>query len=560
MSNAAVEAKNKGNAAFSAGNFTEAVQHFTEAIKLDSTNHVLYSNRSAAYASLKQYQEALQDANKTVELKADWAKGYSRKGAALHGLQEYEQAIDAFDAGLKLEPTNALLLDGLKAAKRELESVSSNPFGKLFGPDSFGKLAANPLTAPLLKQPDFVAKMNAIQQNPELFNVYMQSDKRLMTALGVLLGMPDLGAAAAAAEPKEPEPSKPVETPKETPKEPEPTPMETEPISDEKRQAEVEKAKGNEAYKKKNFDEAIAHYSKAAELDPENIVYLTNRSAVYFEMGKWDETINDCQQAVERGKFSDYKLKAKALSRIASVYMKQENYAQAVEYLERSLTEDRIPQTLDLLRKTEKLKAEKDKRDYINPELSLQAKERGNELFKQGKFPEAIQQYTEAIARNPQDHTLFSNRAASYTKLGEYQLALKDCDECLRIKPDFVKALIRKGHAYFFMKDYLKALETYDQGLKLEPENQELVESSQRAIKSLNEAETKTNQSGKPDEETIRRAQQDPEIQEILTDPIMRQILEDMQKDPAAAREHLKNPLVMKKIQKLAAAGILQIR
>jgi stress-induced-phosphoprotein 1 len=74
MSDAALEAKNKGNAAFSAGNYQDAVKHFSEAISLDPNNHVLYSNRSAAYASLKQYKEALNDANTTIKLKPDWAK------------------------------------------------------------------------------------------------------------------------------------------------------------------------------------------------------------------------------------------------------------------------------------------------------------------------------------------------------------------------------------------------------------------------------------------------------------------------------------------------------
>jgi stress-induced-phosphoprotein 1 len=41
----------QGNAAFSNGDYTAAIKHFTAAIELDPSNHVLYSNRSAAEAS-----------------------------------------------------------------------------------------------------------------------------------------------------------------------------------------------------------------------------------------------------------------------------------------------------------------------------------------------------------------------------------------------------------------------------------------------------------------------------------------------------------------------------
>lgn len=59
---------------------------FTQAIAVEPENHVLYSNRSGAYASLKKYEEARVDAQRTTDLKPDWAKGWGRKGAALHGI------------------------------------------------------------------------------------------------------------------------------------------------------------------------------------------------------------------------------------------------------------------------------------------------------------------------------------------------------------------------------------------------------------------------------------------------------------------------------------------
>ena len=77
-----VEYKNKGNALFQAGKFEESIEMFSSAIEVNHTNHVLYSNRSGAYASLENYHQALEDAEKCVELNPSWSKGYVRKGLA----------------------------------------------------------------------------------------------------------------------------------------------------------------------------------------------------------------------------------------------------------------------------------------------------------------------------------------------------------------------------------------------------------------------------------------------------------------------------------------------
>jgi len=42
-------------------------------------------------------------------------------------------------------------------------------------------------------------------------------------------------------------------------------------------------------------------YTQAIELDKENMLLYSNRSAVYFEMGKYDESIKEGEQSIEVG-------------------------------------------------------------------------------------------------------------------------------------------------------------------------------------------------------------------------------------------------------------------
>ncbi|KAL3858483.1 hypothetical protein ACJMK2_013072, partial [Sinanodonta woodiana] len=60
--------------AIKSGDFRRAIQAHTEAIALDPCNHILYTNRSAAYAKIQQYNKSLLDARKARELNPKWAK------------------------------------------------------------------------------------------------------------------------------------------------------------------------------------------------------------------------------------------------------------------------------------------------------------------------------------------------------------------------------------------------------------------------------------------------------------------------------------------------------
>lgn len=54
--------KDQGNKAFAAKDWDKAIDLFNQAIQLDPSNHVLWSNRSAAKAGKKDWESALADA------------------------------------------------------------------------------------------------------------------------------------------------------------------------------------------------------------------------------------------------------------------------------------------------------------------------------------------------------------------------------------------------------------------------------------------------------------------------------------------------------------------
>lgn len=84
--------KEKGNAAFKAGRYAEAVAHYSDAIAAagaaDDTA-ALYSNRSFALLQLKDYRGAARDAYQCVRIDKQWPKGYYRLGLAMSGLRLY---------------------------------------------------------------------------------------------------------------------------------------------------------------------------------------------------------------------------------------------------------------------------------------------------------------------------------------------------------------------------------------------------------------------------------------------------------------------------------------
>ena len=463
-------------------------------------------------------------------------------------------------------------------AEAKADGVAGDPMGGLGSmfndPQLYQKLASNPKTSGLLGDSAFMAKLQNLKNNPNA-SQEMFSDPRMLQVMGVLLGVdmqfggPEAAAKAAdSADPKDDEEDVPMPDapmPKGAPKKaPEPEPV-AEPEDEDgiaakkaKEEADKEKALGTEFYKKRQFDEAIQHYTRAWEIH-KDITYLTNLGAAHFEKGDYHACVEDCKLAVEHGRevLADFKLIAKAFGRMGSAYEKMGDLANAVEYYGRSLTEHRTPDVLAKMRAAEKAKIIAEKNAYIDPQKAEEARELGNEKFKESDWPAAVDAYTEMTKRAPDDPRGYSNRAACLIKLLTFPSAVTDCDEALKRDPDFVRAYLRKAQALFAMKEYNRCLDVCAEASAHDKDGKnarEIEQQSQRALQAQFSA-----REGETDAQAQERIQRDPEIMTILQDPVMQSILQQAKGDPAALQDHMKNADIRNKIQKLMAAGVIRL-
>lgn len=74
----------------------------------------------------------------------------------------------------------------------------------------------------------------------------------------------------------------------------------------------------------------------------------------------------------------------RAYARMALAFHRQDDLESAKKYYEKSLTEHRTPETRAKLSDVEKAIKDKERKAYVNPEISLEEKTKGNECFSKG--------------------------------------------------------------------------------------------------------------------------------------------------------------------------------
>jgi stress-induced-phosphoprotein 1 len=327
-----------------------------------------------------------------------------------------------------------------------------------------------------------------------------------------------------------------------------------------KKLAVTAKEKGNALYKEKNFEAALAAYDEAIALDSSAVLFHSNKAAVYIEMGEPDKAVEICEAAVQLGRSqrASYVEIAKLYHRMAAAYLKKDDFPTAKECYAKAQMEN-FDKAIERKVKNMELDWQKKQRlAYINPELALEAKERGNAAFREAKYGEAIKEYEEAVKRDPNSAPLRNNLAAALLKVTDFNGAKNQVEKSLELDDKYVKAWAKKGDIEFFMKEYHKALDSYKTGLALEPDNKLCKDGLAKTTSQIQMSQY--NETDEQKAERQQHAMADPEIQMILQDPMVRQVLQDAQENPAGLQRAMADVNMRAKIDKLVAAGVLSFK
>ena len=110
--------------------------------------------------------------------------------------------------------------------------------------------------------------------------------------------------------------------------------------------------------------------------------------------------------------------------------------------------------------------------------------QQGNKLVEQGRYDDAIEEYTKAIELNPSLAIAYNNRGNAYRILGQLLWAIEDLDETIRLNPGFAEAYFNRGLAYKVQGKKSEAIADFEKVITL-IDNPQWIEEARQEIEEL---------------------------------------------------------------------------
>ncbi|BAY20550.1 TPR repeat-containing serine/threonine protein kinase [Calothrix sp. NIES-2100] len=95
----------------------------------------------------------------------------------------------------------------------------------------------------------------------------------------------------------------------------------------------------------------------------------------------------------------------------------------------------------------------------------------GVEKYETGHYNEAIQNFTQVIALNPQDARAYNRRGDAFYRLGNYQKAQLDASIAIKLNPQDANAYYDRGFSNYELGKYKEAIADYTKAIQLNAKN-----------------------------------------------------------------------------------------
>jgi tetratricopeptide (TPR) repeat protein len=197
--------------------------------------------------------------------------------------------------------------------------------------------------------------------------------------------------------------------------------------------------RGNVYAAARDIDRALADYSKAIELDPNEAKAFSNRGAAYQAEGEIERAFADYDEAIRLNPNG-----AAAFNNRGIAYQAQGDLDRAI--------------------------ADYGEAIRLNPKNAFAFNNRGRAYAMKKDYDRAIAECDQAIALDPGAQS-FNNRGNVYLDKGDPDRAIADYTEAIRLKPNYAPALFWRGKAKQLKGDNAGADADIAAAKKIDPNN-----------------------------------------------------------------------------------------
>ncbi len=106
-----------------------------------------------------------------------------------------------------------------------------------------------------------------------------------------------------------------------------------------------------------------------------------------------------------------------------------------------------------------------------NERVSALYYNRGNAYSRKANYDRAIQDYDEAVRLSPNDPDIYYVRGRAFLIRRDYDRAIRDFTQASHLNPKYALAYHYRGNAYFYKDDYDRAIQDYNEATRLNPKD-----------------------------------------------------------------------------------------